>query len=53
MDEELGAILPAAGYVIVTSLPGYVPIVAPRKLIVTPIGNLAFFKPEDTRYSTT
>ncbi|KAF9244093.1 armadillo-type protein [Melanogaster broomeanus] len=36
-DEELDAILPATGYVIVTPPPGYAPTVAPRKLMATPI----------------
>ncbi|KAJ3996762.1 armadillo-type protein [Lentinula boryana] len=31
-DEELDAILPATGYVIVTPPPGYAPMVQPRKL---------------------
>jgi len=35
MDEELDAILLATEYVIVTPLPGYALIVAPRKLMVT------------------
>jgi len=33
MDEELDAILLATGYIIVTPLPGYALIVAPRKLM--------------------
>ena len=32
-DEELDAILPSTGYVIVTPPPGYAPMVAPRKLM--------------------
>ncbi|KAI5981177.1 small nuclear ribonucleoprotein [Pisolithus albus] len=40
-DEELDAILPSSGYVIVTPPPGYAPMVAPRKLMppsVTEVG---------------
>jgi len=40
-DEELDAILPSTGYVIVTPPPGYAPMVAPRKLMppqVTEVG---------------
>ncbi|KAE9400027.1 ARM repeat-containing protein [Gymnopus androsaceus JB14] len=40
-DEELDAILPATGYVIVTPPPGYAPMVQPRKLqapTVTEVG---------------
>jgi splicing factor 3B subunit 1 len=36
-DEELDAVLPATGYPIVAPPPGYAPMVAPRRLIGTPI----------------
>jgi splicing factor 3B subunit 1 len=36
-DEELDAVLPPTGYAIVTPPPGYAPMVAPRKLMATPI----------------
>jgi len=42
-DEELDAILPATGYVIVTPPPGYAPMVAPRKLMATPITDAGGF----------
>ncbi|KAF9789452.1 hypothetical protein BJ322DRAFT_1042304 [Thelephora terrestris] len=58
-DEELDALLPTSGYLIVAPPPGYAPAVAPRKLQATPpelpteipsVGNLAFFKAEDAQY---
>ncbi|KAG9309482.1 small nuclear ribonucleoprotein [Chiua virens] len=45
-DEELDAILPATGYVIVTPPPGYAPMVAPRKLMATPVTEAAGLAPE-------
>ena len=36
-DEELDAVLLATGYAIVTPPPGYAPMVAPRRLMATPI----------------
>ena len=36
-DEELDALLPTSGYIIVTPPPGYGPVVAPRKLQATPV----------------
>ncbi|KAJ8593868.1 ARM repeat-containing protein [Rhizopogon salebrosus TDB-379] len=41
-DEELDAILPATGYAIVTPPPGYAPMVAPRKLMATPVTEVGF-----------
>jgi splicing factor 3B subunit 1 len=42
-DEELDAILPAAGYAIVTPPPGYAPMVAPRKLMGAPVTEVGGF----------
>ncbi|KAG0694581.1 armadillo-type protein [Suillus ampliporus] len=42
-DEELDAILPATGYAIVTPPPGYAPMVAPRKLMGTPVTEVGGF----------
>jgi len=36
-DEELDAVLPASGYAIVTPPPGYAPLIAPRRMMATPI----------------
>jgi splicing factor 3B subunit 1 len=36
-DEELDAVLPPTGYAIVTPPPGYAPMVAPRKLMASPL----------------
>jgi len=41
-DEELDAILPATGHAIITPSPGYALMVAPRKLIGTPITEVGF-----------
>jgi len=42
--EELDALLPTSGYVIVTPPPGYAPAVAPRKLQVTLITTIGGFE---------
>lgn len=42
-DEELDAILPSTGYVIVTPPPGYAPMVAPRKLMPPPVTEVGGF----------
>ena len=42
-DEELDAVLPATGYAIVTPPPGYAPMVAPRRLMATPIAESGGF----------
>jgi splicing factor 3B subunit 1 len=46
-DEELDAVLPANGYAIVTPPPGYAPLIAPRKLMATPIGDFGGFQIQD------
>ncbi|KAN0088822.1 Armadillo-type fold [Tylopilus felleus] len=47
-DEELDAILPATGYVIVTPPPGYAPMVAPRKLMATPVTEVGGFHMQES-----
>jgi len=42
-DEELDAVLPATGYIIVSPPPGYAPLIAPRKLMATPITDAGGF----------
>ena len=39
-DEELDALLPTSGYVIVAPPPGYAPAPAPRKLQATPVATI-------------
>ena len=43
-DEELDAILPSTGYVIVTPPPGYAPLITPRKLMATPLPEAGGFQ---------
>lgn len=43
-DEELDAVLPTSGYSIVTPPPGYAPMVAPRRLMATPITEVGGFQ---------
>lgn len=43
-DEELDALLPATGYAIVPPPAGYAPLIAPRKLMATPINDLGGFQ---------
>ena len=47
-DEELDAVLPASGYSIVTPPPGYAPMVAPRKLMATPITEVGGFQSQES-----
>jgi splicing factor 3B subunit 1 len=47
-DEELDAVLPATGYVIVPPPPGYAPLIAPRKLMATPITDVGGFQIQDS-----
>lgn len=47
-DEELDAALPATGYAIVTPPPGYAPLITPRKLMATPIGDLGGFQIQES-----
>jgi len=42
-DEELDAVLPATGYGIVSPPPGYAPLIAPRKLMATPLPDAGGF----------
>jgi len=42
-DEELDAVLPATGYAIVSPPPGYAPLIAPRKLMATPLPDAGGF----------
>ncbi|PFH51894.1 hypothetical protein AMATHDRAFT_190483 [Amanita thiersii Skay4041] len=46
-DEELDAILPATGYAIVVPPPGYAPMIAPRKMMATPITEVGGFHIQD------
>ena len=46
-DEELDAVLPASGYTIVAPPPGYAPLIAPRKLMATPITDAGGFHIQD------
>ncbi len=46
-DEELDAVLPATGYAIVAPPPGYAPLIAPRKLMATPITDAGGFHIQD------
>ncbi|KAF8475299.1 armadillo-type protein [Russula ochroleuca] len=46
-DEELDAVLPATGYAIVAPPPGYAPLIAPRKLMATPITDVGGFHIQD------
>ncbi|KAI0060520.1 hypothetical protein BV25DRAFT_1917618 [Artomyces pyxidatus] len=48
IDEELDAVLPSQGYSIVTPPPGYAPLIAPRKLMVTPISEVRGFQIQDS-----
>ena len=43
-DEELDALLPTSGYVIVTPPPGYAPAVAPRKLQAASVTTIGGFE---------
>ena len=43
-DDELDALLPTSGYMIVTPPPGYAPAVAPRKLQATPVTTIGGFE---------
>lgn len=47
-DEELDAVLPSAGYAIVTPPPGYAPMVAPRRLMATPITEVGGFQIQES-----
>ncbi|KAF8892074.1 armadillo-type protein [Infundibulicybe gibba] len=47
-DEELDAVLPTSGYAIVTPPGGYAPMVAPRKLMATPIAELGGFQIQES-----
>jgi len=47
-DEELDAVLPSSGYSIVTPPPGYAPMVAPRKLMATPITEIGGFQIQES-----
>ena len=47
-DEELDAVLPATGYVVVAPPPGYAPLIAPRKLMATPITDAGGFHIQDS-----
>ena len=46
-DEELDAVLPATGYAIVAPPAGYAPLIAPRKLMATPITDVGGFHIQD------
>ena len=46
-DEELDAVLPATGYAIVAPPPGYAPLIAPRKLMATPLTDAGGFHIQD------
>jgi splicing factor 3B subunit 1 len=46
-DEELDAVLPATGYAIVAPPPGYAPLIAPRKLMATPLTDVGGFQIQD------
>ena len=48
MDEELDAVLPSAGYAIVTPPPGYAPMVALRRLMATPITEVDGFQIQES-----
>jgi len=52
-DEELGAILLAIGYVIVTPLPSYVLMVAPHKLMVVPVTEVGGFHIQESSDAAT
>jgi len=43
-DEKLDAVLPSAGYSIVTPPPGYAPMGAPHRLMATPIMEVGGFQ---------
>ena len=47
-DEELDAVLPSAGYAIVAPPPGYAPMVAPRRLMATPITEVGGFQIQES-----
>ena len=47
-DEELDAVLPSVGYAIVTPPPGYAPMVAPRRLMATPITEVGGFQIQES-----
>ena len=47
-DDELDAVLPSAGYAIVTPPPGYAPMVAPRRLMATPITEVGGFQIQES-----
>ena len=47
-DEELDAVLPSTGYSIVTPLPGYAPMTAPRRLMATPITEVGGFQIQES-----
>ena len=47
-DEELDAVLPATGYAIVTPPPGYAPMIAPRKMMATPITEVGGFQIQES-----
>jgi splicing factor 3B subunit 1 len=47
-DEELDAVLPSAGYAIVTPPPGYAPMMAPRRLMATPITEVGGFQIQES-----
>ena len=44
LSDELDAVLPSSGYSIVTPPPGYALIVAPQKLMATPIMEVGGFQ---------
>ena len=43
-DRELDTVLPSSGYSIITPPPGYIPIVAPQKLMATPATKVGGFQ---------
>ena len=47
-DEELDAVLPSTSYSIVTPLPGYAPMTAPRRLMATPITEVGGFQIQES-----
>jgi splicing factor 3B subunit 1 len=47
-DEELDAVLPTSGYAIVTPPPGYAPMIAPRKMMATPITEVGGFQIQES-----
>ncbi|OJT11397.1 U2 snRNP component prp10 [Trametes pubescens] len=47
-DEELDALLPSAGYAIVTPPPGYAPLVRPPKLTATPVTEVGGFQIQES-----